>query len=174
MNSGRTEIYGSKKKTLILILKVSIIFPLAIFVLVISDGQEYMPSLLAKIAAYGLIFIFISLSLFHLYKLSENSPRIILDSDGITDNTTIASPGHIPWREIRELDVKTIYSTPLLGIALKDPESFQKPSNFVSRFWLSLNNRISSSFYMITTNNLDIDFDEFAEMARAYHQKYSG
>lgn len=174
MNGNRIEIFVSKKRFLQFTLCGICLIALALFVLSISEEQQEFPPLVAEITAYLLILLFVPSLMYILYRLSDDTPAITIDPAGITDNSSATSAGFIPWREIKEFQIKTIYSTPLLGIILRDPEDFHRSANPISRFLCRLNHRIFKSSYMITTNALDIEFDEFVELVRSYHQKYSG
>lgn len=104
----------------------------------------------------------------------EDSPGIVLDSTGLTDNTSAFSPGHIPWKQIIGFRVRNIYSTPLLGVKLVDPYYLSKNSFFLVRFNDYLNHKICGSSILISVNTLEIEFDSFVELVKEYHGKYRG
>lgn len=174
MKLDRIEIFASRKKTVSLILKGVGLLGLGIVTIAIAGKQDLMPAAVVEAAGWLLLLLVLFSLAYILYRTTENSPRIILDAAGITDNTTATSPGFIPWREIESFEVKTIYSTPLLGVGLKDPERSMKPSNPFLRIFHRLNRRISHSSWMISTQALEMEFDEFTELVRTYHRTALG
>ena len=173
MNVGRIEISNHKVKSLKLILGGICLIGIAIFVIMISEEQQMLAPFLVEIIGYLLLLFMIPSLIYVLYKLSDNSPRIILDSAGITDHSSATSPGFIPWRDIEGFEIKTVYSTQLLGFILKDPKDFYKSSKPISRFLNRLNSHMFKSHWMISVNTLKVEFDEFTELVRTYHQNYS-
>jgi hypothetical protein len=174
MNGTRIEISANKKENVKLIFYGIGFIGLSVFLILAADEQQIMPALLLKSLIYVFLLILIPSLVFLLYRLSDNSPRIIIDSAGLTDHSAITSPGFIPWREIEGFRIKSIHSIPFLGIILKDPEAFYKSSPPVARFLNKLNKSMFRSNYLISVKTLNIEFDKFAELARSYHQKYTG
>lgn len=174
MDGDRTEIFISKKKSVKHILAGICLTAMGILVLAISEEQNTLPPEIAELVGYLSLAIFVPLLLYFVYRLSYDSPAIILDAAGLTDNSSATSPGFIPWDQIEGFQVKTIHSTPILGIVLRDSELFFKSANPVSRFFHRLNRKVYKTSYMISTTALKIDFEEFEKLARSYHQKYSG
>ena len=173
MNGERIEISANKKENVKLIFYGIGFIGLTVFLILIADEQQMMHATLLKLISYLFLVILIPSLAYVAYRLSDNSPRIIIDSAGLTDNTAVTSPGFIPWQAIEGFRVKTIYSTPFIGVILKDPESIQQSANPVIRMFNKLNNRMFTSSYLISVNTLDIEFDKFADLVRSYHQKYS-
>lgn len=174
MATTRIEITASKKKSIKIVFYSIGLIGMGIFVLVIADDQQMMPPFLARLIGYLALMLFIPALCYIIYRLFDDSPRIIIDSAGITDNTAATSPGFIPWREIEGFLIKKVYDVPLFGIILKDPENFYKSSNPVSRFYNLLNIRMFKSSHMISIKTLDIDFDDFAKTVKKFHQKFAG
>lgn len=174
MNGDRIEIFTSQKKLVKLIFYAICLIMMGIFVMTISEKQQMVSPVFSKIVGYVSLALFIPALIYILYKFSGNSPALILDSTGLTDNSSATSPGFIPWHEIEKFEVKSIYSTSLLGVVLKNNHSFTRSPNSFSRFLNILNSSMFTSSYMISTNSLDIDFEELVHLTRLYHQKYSG
>lgn len=174
MNGDRTEIFISKKKSIKHILAAACLTAMSILVLAISEEQNTLPPEMAELVGYLSLAIFIPLLLYFVYRLSDDSPAIILDAAGLTDNSSATSAGFIPWDQIEELQVKTMHSTPILGIVLRDSEFFFKSANPVARFLYKINRKVYRTSCMISTTALKIDFEEFEELVRSYQHKYSG
>jgi len=174
MNGDRIEVYTSKKRLLKLVFYAVCLIGMSIFVIFISEEQHMVPSMVAELIGYASLLLFIPAMFYMVYKLSDHSPVLIIDSVGLTDHTSATSPGFIPWREIKSFEVKKVHSTPLLGIVLKDPATISKKMSPLSRFLNQLNTKMMSSSYMISTATLDIEFNKLEELIRSYHQKYTG
>jgi len=174
MSYDRIEIFASKKKSIKVIFYAACLIALSIFVVMISEDQTMVPVFVAKLIGYLSLLLFIPSVLYLLYRLSDNSPKIILDSSGITDRSSATSAGFIPWKEIKEFQPKKVHSVSLLGIVLKDSDYFLKSLTPFSRFMNKLNGRLYSSSFLISTDTLEIDFEEFNNLVLAYHKKFSG
>lgn len=75
-------------------------------------------------------------------KLFDTKPGLIIDTDGIIDNSSGVSAGRIPWSDVTGITVTNILGQRLLTIAVIDPQKYVgRPIN-------------------ITSNALKIRFDE--------------
>lgn len=57
-------------------------------------------------------------------KLLDTTPAIIIDENGITDNTTTASVGFVAWNDIADMHIHNKKPKELLVIELKNPDAY--------------------------------------------------
>src|SRR5271168_2787791 len=63
-----------------------------------------------------------------LFRIFDTSPVLVVDADGIIDNSSWISVGRVPWSEIRGLKVLTVGKQDFLTIEIFDPEKYiQRP-----------------------------------------------
>lgn len=174
MDTHRIEIRANKKKSIKIIFYGFLLIGMGIFLLVIADSQQILPPFAVKLIAYVSLAVFTPMLIYIFYRLFDDSPRIILDSTGIIDNSTLTSPGFIPWREIAGFEMKEVFETQFIGIVLKNHDAVNRSLHPAAQFFNSLNKRLYKSSHMISTQDLNIEFDELTELIYQYHQKYSG
>lgn len=168
----RIEIKASSKKTVTLAIYGVCLIGVGIFLFVIAEQQSMAPALLLKLLSSLFLIIFVPALAFLLYRDADDSPRIIIDSSGLTDHSALTSPGFVPWHKIEDFQIRTIHAVPLLGIILKNPEAFYDSSNPISRIYNKLNYKVFKAAWFISVETLDIEFDEFAEQVMGYHRNY--
>ncbi len=92
----------------------------------ISDPDKfrrYDPTIINTVGILAIVFFgFIAVLL--LRKLRENTPALIIDENGVFDNTTGLPAGQLSWQEIDGLSVLNVAGKTLLVIVLTDPEAF--------------------------------------------------
>lgn len=145
---------------------------MGIFLIVIAEQQLMAPPLVFKILSSLFLIIFVPAMAWFLYSDAGDSPKIVIDSSGLTDHSALTSPGFIHWYEIEGFQVRTIHGVPLLGIILKNPEAFYDSSNPISRIYNKLNHKLFKAAWFISVETLDIEFDEFIDLVRKYHRNY--
>jgi len=97
-----------------------------LFIAVVASQNEVHTesSTLIKIAI-GSVFL-LGAFFRNVYRLFNPIPRLLVNRAGITENATLQKVGLIPWADIGEITVYKDHLATLLGIVLKDPESFHK------------------------------------------------
>lgn len=158
MDTHRIEIRASKKKSIKNIFYGFMLIGMGVFLLFIAESQEMMPPFTVKVIGYLSLAIFLPALLYIFYRLFDDSPRVIIDSNGIMDKSAATSPGFIPWHEIEEFTIKEVFEVQFIGIVLKNPGYVNRSLHPVARFLNSLNKKFYSSQYMISTQDLNIEF----------------
>jgi hypothetical protein len=141
---------------------------LGAMVFVLLGGWMINSALLAKNQLVGkFIFFIIGLSgvLFFgllafvlLIKIFNTKAGLILSDEGITDNTSAVAAGFISWKEIRKINVSNSGSNSYLVVLVKNPEKFiKRERNFIKRFAMRMNYKMTGTPIHILANFLDID-----------------
>lgn len=81
--------------------------------------------------------------------LSQNLPALVVDQDGIQDNSSNYTLGRIPWLEIESVIKTSSYSTKLnrtffaLAIVLKDKDMLLRKKSKVVAMWMRPDDSVS-------------------------------
>ncbi len=90
-----------------------------------------------------LFSIFILVSIISLIKVILNKPNVVIDSQGIRNNTNMM--GLIEWEFISDFEIKTVMKRKILVINLNDQEAFLKSKKPISRTLMKTNiNKLGS------------------------------
>jgi hypothetical protein len=179
--SDETIIHRSKKKMILIIFGSLAFVGIGIWILTwnaadISAGRSYRLFMNSPAFAYTLgvlaIIFFGGLSVFVAKKLFDKNPGLVLNSEGIVDNASIASPGFIPWSEITGISVFEMNKQKTLIVHLTDPKKYADQGNFLLRKLNQANTKFSGSPIYISATTLDIKFDELLDLFDQYLQKY--
>jgi hypothetical protein len=99
-------------------------------------------------------------------KLLDNRPGLIINEQGIHDNSSGLSAGFIPWEDIENIGEITIKNQTFLQIFVKDPQKYlnraqgwQKPAQKINYQWYG-------SVINISANSLKISFLELKKFAQ--------
>jgi hypothetical protein len=165
LNDERIEISLSKRK-MILLLTGSLIF-VALGAYFITDSSTFTngeyrryPLWLILAVGYASVSFFGICAIFICYKFFDNKPGLIVDKNGITDNSSGVSVGLIKWHEIVKLSVSEVYRQKFILIYVNDPETIiNNQSNLFKRKTLSINNKIYHTPIAISSNALKCNFD---------------
>jgi hypothetical protein len=121
---------------------------------------------IAAICFFGIGIIFIARKLF------DNSPGLIIDQYGITNNANAINMGLIEWEDITGIKIEQIRSTKFLILYTNAPEKYiNSTKNIVAKQALKMNNKIYGSPISITSNSLKIDFDDLENLIRSEFEK---
>ncbi len=110
---------------------------------------------IAGVCFFGVGIVFIT------WKLFDKRPGLIIDQNGITDNSNATSMGLIEWDDITSVEKKQVMSTKFLILHTNNPEKYiQRVKNFISKRALEMNIKTYGSPISITSNSLKINFEE--------------
>ncbi|MFI3116268.1 MAG: STM3941 family protein [Clostridia bacterium] len=132
--------------------------------------------------AFGLIFLkiimligFLFMALctcFLIKRAFKKKDILIVNSQGITDNSSMFSAGFIPWSDVEKVFVADIMGEKLIEVALKDEQShFNKQSKFLQKTLL-YNKSIGHEMVCITLNSTGIKPESIIEEIECIFSKY--
>src|SRR5207237_703519 len=99
-------------------------------------------------------------------------PGLIIDEQGIVDNSSGVSAGRIPWSEIKAFHVTTLQKQRFVTIEVQDPMKYVKRASFLKRQLVRLNARYFGGPIQISATTLKIDFDELLDILSHWFEKY--
>lgn len=106
-----------------------------------------------------------------LRKLFETSPGLILNAEGLIDNSSSISAGLIPWSEITGIGEYKIHSQKFVSIFVTDPHKYADMGNALTRMTNRANIRMCGTPINISANGLKIKYQELVELIEAYSRQ---
>ncbi len=180
-NETRIEIPLSKTKLAKLLL-FSVIFLAAGLWMVIADPQVSNPvfnnPVVKILASYGAI-IMGALGIYYVTKkLFDKGPGLVIDEDGIYDNTSAFKFGLIPWSDISQVYERSIQASVaskqyFVTIALVDPGKYiSRETNVLKRKLLEANAKSYGSPVHISTNGLKTNHQNLFKLISERFESY--
>jgi hypothetical protein len=108
-----------------------------------------------------------------LVKIFDGAPGLIVDVEGIVDNSSAVSAGRIPWSDIRGFKITSVHKQKFLTIEVYNAETYLQRASFLKRPLVALNMKYFDSPVQISANTLKIDFDRLVRLVTDSHAKYS-
>ena len=156
----KIEIPLSKTK-IFLHLFGSIIF-VALFIFIIAELQ---PSFFIEVVGYCGIVFFGFGGLVLIRKLFDHRPGLIIDQNGITDNTNYTSVGRIEWKDIVGLDTYQVESTKMIIVYIENPEEYiKRAKSSLAAKSMRMSQSMTGSPLSINSGPLKISHDELERL----------
>lgn len=124
------------------------------------------------IAGYAAILFFGICAVFFIGKLLDTKPGLVIDDEGLIDNSGGLSVGRILWEDIENISVIQMHRQKLLMLRVKNPQHYigrQKTS--LKRKLMELNYKMYGTPLSISANGLKIPFHELLSLVT---QKFKG
>jgi len=107
-----------------------------------------------------------------LRQLLDRRPGLVLDAQGLHDNTSGVSAGLVPWSDITGFSVFQIYGQRSLIVHVSDTAKYAARGGFVGRMLRHMNLKLCGSPVAITAQSLQIDFDDLLALCQHYRRRY--
>lgn len=122
------------------------------------------PVLIVILGVVTIVFFgFLGFSI--LRKLPDDKPGLIINDEGILDNSSPLAAGLILWDDILEIRTITISSQNMLEISVKNPEEYiNRQSSFLKRKGMQGNYKMYGSPIYISANSLTVGFQELHDL----------
>lgn len=120
----------------------------------------------ASVSFFGICFICI------LFKIFDKKPGLIINENGIIDNSHYGSVGLIDWSEIKGIRTRQIKSTKFLLIDISNPEEFIKKSSWIIALLMKASLKMCGTPLSITSNSLNYNFDDLEKLVLKEWEKY--
>ena len=157
----RTEIQLSKTKLLLIAIGSAAFVGLGIWFIInpneIRPNQQTLILIIgaSAILFFGVCFIFI------VRKMFDNKIGLVIDENGITDNSSGTSVGLINWEDINEIGTAQVASTKFILIGTTDANKYiNRATNAISKRAMKANNKMYGTPLSIASNTLKIKHDE--------------
>ena len=155
-----------KKTKILLMLGGSILF-IAVgvyFLTTLSNQQTRFSPILVKGAGIACIVFFSAAAVFSVKKMFDKTIGLIIDENGIFDNTHAASVGLIKWADITGIRTEQIASTKFILIYTTNPEFYLNKASGFKRKLMEANNNMYGTPLSLTSTLLNCNFDDLEQM----------
>lgn len=121
---------------------------------------------------------FIALALFgyflglYIPRLTAGEPGLVVDEQGITDNTTHAAPGLIPWKDIVAIHPQKITGQKFMVIKVSDPQIYIEKAKGIEARSLKGNLQLCGSPVVISAAALKCNFKTLENILTEAFEKY--
>jgi hypothetical protein len=164
MGQERIEIKLSKGKGILTFLGAVAFVLTSIWLIKFADNQERYDPIFVTVTGYvGLIFFGLS-GLYIFYKLFDSKPGLVIDKDGIYDNSSAAAGHLIKWERITGLRVEQVMSTKFILIDIENPEEFMDGVNGIKKKLMWSTFKMYGTPTSISSSTLSCDFDELFQI----------
>jgi len=102
--------------------------------------------------------------IYGIIKLSDKSYGLIINDNGIIDNTNASSIGLINWADISSIETRQIMSTKFLLIFITDPNKYLNHTAGFKRKLLQANMKMYGTPLSIISNSIKCNFDELEKL----------
>jgi hypothetical protein len=146
---------------------------LGIFLItVVANQQTRFNPLLIKGIGISSVLFFGMTTLYGIRKLFDKAIGLIIDENGITDNSSGVSAGLIKWNEITSIRTAQIMSTKFLLIDTFNPEKYVGRGNKFKEKLMRTNMKMYGTPISISSNTLKMNFDKLEHLVQTAFNKY--
>ena len=110
------------------------------------------------------VVVFGVASVFLFIKLFDKKAGLVINNQGIIDNTNSSSMGLISWPEITKIYKKKVISTEILIIEIRNPEEYIQKANGLKKLGLKQNLKSYGTPITLTAVGLKCSFDELERL----------
>lgn len=157
-------------------------FVLFVILLLLFTVMAVQPQFFVKGNSFGFIkvigyigtFVCILLTAFVAQKVFNKKPGLVIDNDGITDNSLGVMFAKVRWRDVTEIKHLENGGDHYIKITIKDPENYiAAESHSLKRKMLEMNYNTLKTPVNIAASRLKMNFDElYAIVMREFEQSH--
>ncbi len=163
------------KLTLALLGSIAFIMAGLWFVIFQPTGNNFLlqsPTIVLLVGFVAIIF-FGLIAVLIVRKLKDDKPGLIINQDGIADNSGGMSPGIIKWEDLEQISVLKISGQKIIMLMVKNPQEYiDRETSLLKRKTMQLNFKTYDSPLSISANSLKCNFDELLLILNANFKKY--
>jgi hypothetical protein len=119
---------------------------------------------LIRLAGIAGVILFGAAGIYGARKLFDKSVGLIIDDNGITDNTNASSAGLIYWKDITEIKTKQVMSTKYLLIFVSNPDNYLGRVSGFKRKLMTGSMKMYGTPLSITANTLKYNFKDLEKL----------
>ncbi|MCS3797534.1 STM3941 family protein [Niastella sp. OAS944] len=125
------------------------------------------------LAAYGSLIMGVFGIYFFSKKLFDKKPGLIINEQGIYDNSSAFRFGLVPWSDILQVYERTVQKQHFVTIGLVDPEKYiSRETNIFKKKLLQVNLKSYGSPIHISTNGLKTNHKDLLNLINSCFEKY--
>ncbi|MFC7679632.1 STM3941 family protein [Paenibacillus sp. GCM10028914] len=157
MNNNEDIVVYPKLGKLVFFSVIFVLLGIAItyFGLTEDDGS------MAIVAIGVLCTIFFGFGLIYfISRLVNKRPSLIVNDEGITDQSSYIQAGVIKWEDIKEIKLYSMMNQRMIGIILYHPENFMSKQSGFKKLLMRANQGLVDTPINIAESSLPISLDE--------------
>lgn len=156
----------SKTKITLLFLG-SIGFVALLFWLILNAESKtlYNTLYLKTISIFGIIFLGIG-SIYFFVKLFDKKPGLIINDEGIIDNSSALRAGLIKWENITNVSISEISGQKFLTIEVNNPDEIISKQKGFKKILMTLNKDFFNSPVHISSNTLKCNLQDLYNLIK--------
>lgn len=167
----------SKIKLVLLVFGTALFVLVGIWLLSLEPEQiqswRKMPSpQIVYVVSYICIAMFGLCGLFGIVKMFDSKPGLIINSEGITDNSSGVAAGLIRWSEITGFSEYQVQNSKMLIIHVKDPEKYVNRGSLMKRALNKFNMKMAGSPISISSTTLKVEYKELLQLCESSFKQY--
>ena len=169
----KIEIPLSRTKLLLIGVGGSILFVALGFYLftTAADQQRFNPTFVKVVGIVSILFFCIT-GIYSIKKMFDKNIGLIIDENGIIDNTNTTSIGLIKWSDITEIKTKQIMTTKFLLIFTNNPNEILEKASGMKRKLLAGNMKMYGTPLSITSTTLKYNFNDLEKLLKDRLNEY--
>lgn len=122
---------------------------------------------LASVVFFGLVTVIV------LRKLSDKKAGLIINRQGIIDNSSGVSIGLVLWADIEEIKISQVMDQKFLMLIVRNPQEYlDKATNPLKRKAMEMNYKSYGSPISISANSLQTNFDDLSNLLAQKLKEY--
>ena len=138
----------------------------------IADSQTRFHAQFVKGAALATVSFFGLCGIFCCIKIFDKKPGLVIDKEGVVDNSSAVSVGRIRWEEVTGLRVSRTARRRFITIDVVHPEIYTSRGGLMQRLLNAANARMFGSPINITPNVLAANADEVLRLLTKAWERY--
>lgn len=163
MNS--IEIPFSKWKLLLAVVASALFVVLGVFLLFVWSEEAGSSSPLAKKITGGILILFFgAVSAFGFVKMLSKKCALLINDEGICDNTTASSFGLIKWDNVTGFKIEEMMSRKYLVIQVNNGEEMLEKSKGMLRKTMKMNFSMYLTPYAIPSTVINYKLEELVDL----------
>jgi hypothetical protein len=162
--SQKIVIHLSKKKVVLLTLGAWIFVLLGVVVWIAADSQTGFAFWAFRIIAVLAIGFFGFCGIAGIMKLFDTKPGLVVDDEGIYDNSSITSGHLIKWDDVCHFSTGEVGAQRFLLIYVDNPSEILLRHNRIERIILERNSDVCGTPFAISANTLACSLEELSRI----------
>jgi hypothetical protein len=162
----------SKSKVALLVLGSVAFVGAGIWIWSIAETQTLFNPLYMKGVALASVSFFGLCGIYGCIKIFDRRPGLIIDAEGIVDNSSAVSVGRILWGDVVGLKVSSISGQRFLTIEVVDPQKYVERGGAFKRRLNAAGAKMTGSPINISSNTLGLKLDELVQVVTEAFEKY--
>jgi hypothetical protein len=155
------------KSKLLLGVAGSLAFVILGFFLINNASDINSNPILVKGTGIAGVLFFAATGVFAISKFVDKKVGLIINEEGIIDQSSGISLGLIPWSDITKIKSAQVMSTRFLLIHVRNPEQYLAKSGGLKKRMLMANMKMYGTPLAISSNSLKCNFAELEKLIRS-------